>query len=86
MDNGSPWGDCGEQSWTIVTSWLVRLGIRVSHIRPHHPQTQGKDERFHRTLKAEVMRDRSHLDPFWRVSETLIPGERSTIESVRTNR
>jgi transposase InsO family protein len=62
MDNGSPWGDCGGQSWTIVTSWLVRLGIRVSHIRPHHPQTQGKDERFHRTLKAEVLRDRSHLD------------------------
>lgn len=62
MDNGSPWGDSGGQPWTIVTSWLVRLGIRVSHIRPHHPQTQGKDERFHRTLKAEVLRDRSHLD------------------------
>ena len=62
MDNGSPWGDSGGQPWTIVTSWLIRLGIRVTHIRPHHPQTQGKDERFHRTLKAEVLRDRSHLD------------------------
>jgi transposase InsO family protein len=62
MDNGSPWGDEGGQPWTIVTSWLVRLGIRVSHIRPRHPQTQGKDERFHRTLKAEVLRGRSHLD------------------------
>ena len=62
MDNGSPWGDPGGQPWTIVTSWLIRLGIRVTHIRPHHPQTQGKDERFHRTLKAEVLRDRSHLD------------------------
>lgn len=62
MDNGSPWGDEGGQPWTVVTSWLVRLGIRVTHIRPHHPQTQGKDERFHRTLKAEVLRDRSHLD------------------------
>ena len=29
--------------------------FRVSHGRPHHPQTQGKDERFHRTLKAEVL-------------------------------
>lgn len=55
MDNGSPWGDEGGQPWTIVTSWLVRLGIRISHIRPRHPQTQGKDERFHRTLKAEVL-------------------------------
>ena len=62
MDNGSPWGDEGGQPWTIVTSWLVRLGIRVTHIRPHHPQTQGKAERFHRTLKAEVLRERSHLD------------------------
>lgn len=62
MDNGSPWGDEGGQPWTVVTSWLVRLGIRVCHIRPYHPQTQGKDERFHRTLKAEVLRDRSHLD------------------------
>ena len=62
MDNGSPWGDPGGQPWTIVTSWLLRLGIRVSHIRPHHPQSQGKDERFHRTLKAEVLRGRSHLD------------------------
>jgi len=62
MDNGAPWGDEGGQPWTIVTSWLVRLGIRVTHIRPHHPQTQGKAERFHRTLKAEILRDRSHLD------------------------
>ena len=62
MDNGSPWGDSGGQPWTIVTSWLLRLGIRVCHIRPHHPQSQGKDERFHRTLKAEVLRGRSHLD------------------------
>jgi transposase InsO family protein len=62
MDNGSPWGYEGGQPWTIVTSWLVRLGIRISHIRPHRPQTQGKAERFHRTLKAEVLRDQSHLD------------------------
>jgi Integrase core domain len=33
----------------------VRLGIRVSHGRALHPQTQGKDERFHRTLKAELL-------------------------------
>ena len=35
---------------------LIRLGIRVAHGRPYHPQTQGKDERFHRTLQFEVLR------------------------------
>ena len=32
------------------------VGIRVAHGRAYHPQTQGKDERFHRTLKFEVLR------------------------------
>lgn len=35
--------------------WL--LGIRTTHGRPAHPQTQGKVERFHRTLQAELGRD-----------------------------
>ena len=39
-----------------LTVWLLRLGIAVSHGRPYHPQTQGKDERFHRTLNAELLR------------------------------
>ncbi len=55
MDNGSPWGHDGEHAFTPLTVWLIRLGIKVSHSRPYHPQTQGKDERFHRTLKAEVI-------------------------------
>jgi transposase InsO family protein len=55
MDNGSPWGDSGGGRFTAFTVWLMRLGIRVTHGRPYHPQTQGKDERLHRTLKAEVL-------------------------------
>jgi transposase InsO family protein len=55
MDNGSPWGDSGGGRFTSFSLWLMRLGIRVTHGRPLHPQTQGKDERFHRTLKAEVL-------------------------------
>jgi transposase InsO family protein len=33
---------------------LMRLGIRATHGRPYHPQTQGKVERLHGTLEAEV--------------------------------
>jgi len=55
-DNGSPWGTQGRGYYTKLSVWLLRLGIAVFHSRPHHPQTQGKDERFHRTLKAEVLR------------------------------
>jgi transposase InsO family protein len=53
-DNAPPWSGCGGE-WTALAVWLVRLGIRVLHGRPYHPQTQGKEERFHRTLKAEVL-------------------------------
>jgi transposase InsO family protein len=55
MDNGSPWGDNADNPYTIFTVWLLRLGIGVSHGRPYHPQTQGKDERFHRTFKSELL-------------------------------
>jgi transposase InsO family protein len=62
MDNGAPWGDAGGQPHTVFTAWLMRLGVRVAHGRPYHPQTQGKDERFHRTLKAEVLNGKSFRD------------------------
>jgi transposase InsO family protein len=62
MDNGAPWGDSADQPFTVFTLWLIQLGIRVIHCRPYHPQTQGKDERFHRTLKAEVINGNSFRD------------------------
>jgi transposase InsO family protein len=74
-DNGPPWGSSGRSYYTALGVWLLRLGVGVSHSRPHHPQTQGKDERFHRTLEAEVLRYQQgttlaewqlHFDP-WRV-------------------
>lgn len=56
MDNGSPWGSDWDHPYTPLTVWLLRLGVAVSHGRPYHPQTQGKAERFHGTLEAELLR------------------------------
>jgi transposase InsO family protein len=54
VDNGGPWGDSSGQRWTRFGVWLLKLGVAVLHSRPYHPQGRGKNERFNRTLKAEV--------------------------------
>ena len=56
VDNGSPWGNHPAHPYTPLTVWLRRLGIAVSHSRPYHPETLGKDERFHGTLERELGR------------------------------
>lgn len=55
VDNGVPWGTCSEVRWTKLRVWLLKLGVDVIYARPYHPQTKGKNERFHRTLKTEVL-------------------------------
>ncbi len=56
MDNGPPWGVPCQPGWhSVLTVWMMDLDIAVLHGRPRHPQTQGKEERFHRTLNLEVL-------------------------------
>ncbi|HXP31097.1 MAG TPA: IS481 family transposase [Stellaceae bacterium] len=63
MDNGSPWGSANaEHRYTAFELWLIERGVAVSHGRPYHPQTQGKDERFHRTLAEEAIGRRGFAD------------------------
>ena len=61
-DNGSPWGNDGDSRHTLLTVWLLRLDIAISHGRPYHPQTQGKAERFHRSLMAELLAHQPFAD------------------------
>jgi len=61
-DNGPPWGTSHRGGLTEFGAWLIRLGIDLRHGRPFHPQTQGKEERFHRSLKLEVLAGRAFAD------------------------
>lgn len=61
-DHGPPWGTAGNGGWSTLEVWLLQLGVKLIHGRPYHPQTQGKVERFHRTLKAEVFTGTLYLD------------------------
>ena len=60
-DNGKPWGD-SRGGITAFEVWMMRMGVLPIHGRPLHPQTQGKDERFHRTLKNDLLKKRAFLD------------------------
>jgi transposase InsO family protein len=62
IDNGAPWGSDAPHPLTPLTVWLMRLDIGVIHTRPYHPQTLGKDERFHRTLSVELIGHRRFRD------------------------
>ena len=48
---------------TVFDSELLDHGIQMINSRPHHPQTNGKLERFHRTLKTKMGRH-DNLDDF----------------------
>jgi len=62
-DNGPPWGVTGHKgAVSALEVWLMRLGIAMLHGRPRHPQTQGKDERFHRTLGVELLQHNHFAD------------------------
>ena len=83
MDNGSPWGSDSAHPFTPLTVWLMQLGISVHHSRPYHPQTLGKLERFHRSLKSELLTGRTFTDlPTANVPST--PGVTSTTWSAHT--
>lgn len=50
-DNGCIFTATHRGGKVVLQTELERLGIRHKHARPYHPQTCGKVERFHQTLK-----------------------------------
>jgi transposase InsO family protein len=55
-DNGAVFSGASRGGKVLIESELERLGVRCVHSTPYHPQTCGKVERFHQTLKRFLAR------------------------------
>jgi transposase InsO family protein len=53
-DNGAVYTAAPRNGRCAIESELLALGIIYKHSRPYHPQTCGKIERFHQTLKRHL--------------------------------
>jgi hypothetical protein len=55
-DNGAVFTAASRNGRCAMETELDRLGIRFAHSSPYHPQTCGKVERFHQTLKRWLLK------------------------------
>ncbi len=55
-DNAAVFSGTSRRGRVVLESELDRLGIESKHSTPYHPQTCGKVERFHQTLKRYLQR------------------------------
>jgi hypothetical protein len=52
LDHGTPWWNANHPSgWTSLSIWLMKQGVALHFCAVRHPQTQGKVERFHRSME-----------------------------------
>ncbi len=58
-DNAAVFSGTPRKGRVVLESELDRLGIESKHSTPYHPQTCGKIERFHQTLKRYLQRQAS---------------------------
>lgn len=70
-DNGPPFASSGAAGRTELSVWWLEFGIRLERIASGEPQQNGRHERMHRTLKADVspqgnMRRQQSVFDVWR--------------------
>ena len=53
-DNGAPFASRAIKGLSRLSVWWLRLGIEVERIPPATPSANGRQERFHRTLKQHT--------------------------------
>ncbi|MDO9108848.1 MAG: integrase core domain-containing protein [Coriobacteriia bacterium] len=61
-DNGCVYTAWHRRGINIVESEMLARGIVYYHSRPYHPQTCGKVERFHQTLKGYLVKQETAKD------------------------
>ncbi len=59
-DNGAIYNAGARGGRTAFESDLITAGVLYKHSRPYHPQTCGKVERWHRTLKKFLLKRPAH--------------------------
>lgn len=59
-DNGPPFSTLAPGGLSPLAVWWIRLGIRPERIEPGRPDQNGRHERMHSTLKAEVCKPPRH--------------------------
>ena len=64
-DNGAVYTASYRHGRSALESELLSLGVAFRHSRPYHPQTCGKVERFHQTMKAYL----AHQPPAATIAE-----------------
>jgi transposase InsO family protein len=57
-DNGAIFTAASRRGTCAIELELIALGVDYKHSRPYHPQTCGKVERFHQTLKKWLAKQR----------------------------
>jgi transposase InsO family protein len=83
-----------KKGWVALERELVSRGVRLRHSRPYHPQTCGKVERLHQTLKQwlakqpkarSLLQLQAQLDTFGEYYNTVRPhraaGRRPPVEA-----
>jgi transposase InsO family protein len=58
-DNGAIFTAAARHGVCVMESELLSLGITFKHSKPYHPQTCGKVERFHQTMKKHLVAHKS---------------------------
>jgi hypothetical protein len=50
-----------QMEFLVATAWLQEHGMRHTRGKPYHPMTQGKIERYHRSLKNQILLENYYL-------------------------